>query len=301
MGLRQGERLLVMVDKPLKSAGETLCEAGLDSGAGDAALVNLSAGRGHPLRGIPRTFLDQVSQADVIVSLVSDIDLSREDPLLRAAVAAFRASGRGRWAFGAYIDEDILEHELSVDYRDVAQMVGQLAKRLERADRVRLTSPAGTDLRFSIGGRPIYQDTGLFTEPGAFGNLPAGEVYVAPVEHTTEGKLVIDQCMADFELDCPVTLEFRSGRVYATGGREATRKYIQLMLREPPVAVLGEFGIGANPGARLRGRVSVDEKVAGTVHVALGGNKQFGGWNGNGTHLDCVLSNVEVRLDGVPL
>lgn len=300
MRLRPGERMLGLVDPPLQAAGEELCAAALKLGADQAEchLLNLTA---HPLTVVSRELLHLVSSADVIVSLLSTLDLQREVAPLRAAVAAFRSAERGRWGFGAFIDEDVLHAELTADYREVARVARGLAAKLEGATEVHMTSAAGTDLRLTIAGRPVHMDTGILTEPGSFGNLPAGEVFVAPLEQSAEGQLVVDLSIADLVLAEPVVLTFRSGRVVAVQGGSAAQELERRLLADPWAAVVGEFGLGANPRGRIRGRVTTDEKVLGTAHVALGANTQFGGSNPAASHYDCVIGAPYIRLDGRPL
>lgn len=300
MRLRHGERMLALVDPPLRSAGEELCATARKLGASHAEqhILHLA---GHPLTVVSRELLQLVSEADVIVSLLSTLDLEREVAPLRAAVAAFRGAQRGRWAFGAFIDEDVLTSELTADYREVARIAQGLAAKLEGATQVYMTSAAGTDLRLTIAGRPVHLDTGILTEPGDFGNLPAGEVFVAPLEMSAEGRLVADLSVGDLVLTEPVVLTFRSGRVVALEGGEAAQTLERRLQGDPWAPVVGEFGLGTNPRARIRGRVTTDEKVLGTAHVALGGNAQFGGKNPAASHYDCVISAPQIWLDGRPL
>jgi hypothetical protein len=300
LGLRPGERVLALVDEPLRHAGEAICQAagGLGAGAAQSRLLPRQTG---PLLLVPDSLLRQVQQADVIISLLSDLDPGREPAALRAAVAAFRSGGRGRWGFGVYIDDGVLEHELTADPADVAVRTAWLAERLTGVDQVRLTTPAGTDLTLRIGGRPILQETGLLTEPGALGNLPWGEVFVAPLEASAEGRLVVDLTVGNIRPAEPISLTFRQGRVVeVTGGPEAG-ELRQRLGTDPWSWTVGEFGIGANPRARICGKVTVDEKVWGTVHVALGSNLSFGGCNPAATHYDCVVSAPQLWLDGAQL
>ncbi|MDF2628407.1 MAG: putative aminopeptidase, partial [Symbiobacteriaceae bacterium] len=227
LGLRPGERVLVLVDEPLRAAGEALCATARALGAGLAELrvVPGAPGAGRPaLAVVPAAFLRQVTQADAIISLMSGFDLQRESPLLRAGLAAFRAAARGRWAAGACIDQAVLEEDLAVDCQAIAAQTAATAARLAQATQVRLVTEAGTDLTFSIAGRPVHQDPGALRTPGAYGNLPAGEAFVAPLETSAEGRVVIDLSLGDIPLDGPVTLTFQGGRAVAVQGGGAARE-----------------------------------------------------------------------------
>ena len=80
-------------------------------------------------------------------------------------------------------------------------------------------TPNGTDLRLAIRGRPVLADTGILNRPGAFSNLPAGEVFLAPLEGKTDGRLVLEWAPTR-RLASPVTLYVRKGIVTRIAGRE---------------------------------------------------------------------------------
>ncbi|HYG57299.1 MAG TPA: aminopeptidase [Symbiobacteriaceae bacterium] len=297
MGLGPGERFVALVDEPLRDAGAALCAAA--ESLGGRAVSHLVPPDTARLTLVPDSFLRQVATADVVVALLSRLDLGQEHVFLRAGMAAFRSAGKGRWATGAFIDEDVLARELNADYRQVAELTARWAERMARADRVRIVTARGTDLTFRLGGRPVHQDTGQLTAPGAIGNLPAGEAYVAPLEDSASGTLAVDLSVGDILLSEPVRLTFRSGRaVSLSGGPEA--QLLERRLGDDPHAwTLGEFGVGTNPAGRIRGHAATDEKVLGTVHIALGGNLSFGGANPAGTHYDCVIGAPRIYLDDV--
>lgn len=297
--LHPGEQVLVIVDEPLRAAGNTICAAAIESGAAAATVHVLPPMRTFSV--VSQRLLQQVSGADLIVSLFSSLDLNHEAAALRAAVAAFRSGARGRWASGACIDGDILVRELTADYREVAQRAEWLGARLAEADEVRITSASGSDLTLRRGGRPVHVETGILSAPGSFGNLPGGEVFIAPLEESAEGRLVVDLCVGDLPLHEPLLLSFHRGRVVQMSGGAAASELKRRLGDDPWGWTVGELGIGANPYAQIRRRVTTDEKAAGTVHVALGSNQQFGGQNPADTHYDCVLSAPQVWLDGIPL
>jgi leucyl aminopeptidase (aminopeptidase T) len=299
LGVRPSEKCLTIVDQPLRRAGEALCDAAERAGA-NAWLHVLAA----PVRGltvVPDNLLQAVAEADLIVSLLSHLDLSTEHAPMRAAVATFRAQKRGRWAMGAFIDQTVLEEDLGGDPAMVAHCVRRLVSRLTRVEEVHITSAAGTDLRFRLGGRPIQSETGRLTAPGAMGNIPAGEVYIAPLEASAVGRAVIDLSLGDLALREQVILTFKAGRVVGLEGGQAARQLEQRLGRDPWGWTLGEFGLGANPVPQIRRLVTIDEKVLGTAHIALGNNLGFGGANPAATHYDCVMATPTITLDGKPL
>jgi len=296
MGLRPGERLLVIVDSRLTSAGLELQRQGWELGAAESSVRVLELQQA--LMAVDQSFLSMVQQADVVISMLGFVDLRQEIPALRGAVTQFRKAQHGRWAFGALIDDHVLHNELMADYREVGRIATLYASHLMGVDHVRLVDQRGTNLSFRIGGRPIHAETGILTKPGSFGNLPAGETFVAPIETSAEGTLVVDLAIADLVLDGPVTFRFREGRVIGVEGGVAAVELKRRLAEDETTAVLGEFGIGANPYAHIRGRATTDEKVLGTIHIALGSNRQFGGLHLCDHHYDCVSTLPQILLDG---
>lgn len=296
LGLRTGEVVVVVVDRPLEGAARSLAAAARELGAGGVRLLRLPS-PGSRLSVVSSQMVREVAAADVVVVLLSRFDLGEEMHALRAAMAAFRKEGRGRWVLGAGLDEPLLAAMTVGDVQAVAASVRSLAAKLEGSVGVRIVTEAGTDLTLSWAGRSFHLETGLLREPGAVGNLPAGEVYIAPLEESAEGRLVVDLSLGDIDLDRPVVLTFHHGRVVHLEGGQAARTLLERLGSGPWAWTVGEFGIGANPYVPVRGLASIDEKVLGTVHIALGGNRRFGGVNRASSHYDMVINRPQLLLE----
>lgn len=295
LALQPGERVVVMTDRSLREAGAELATAARQADAASVVQTTLPES-GVTFSLVPTSFVQEVRQADVLISMRAELDLMEEDPHIRAAMSAFREAGRGRWASLAQVDQEVLEHELSANWDVVAAEAERLRTKLARGSKLHLTTAAGTDLKLSYAGRPLHMETGLIRTPGAFGNLPPGEVYVAPQETSAEGRLVVDLCLGDLWMDNPVTLTFVRGRVVAMDGGWAADELRSRLGEDDWAWTIGEFGLGANPFIRRRGRVAHDEKALGTAHVALGSNRSFGGMNPAETHYDCVLAEPQITV-----
>jgi leucyl aminopeptidase (aminopeptidase T) len=192
---------------------------------------------------------------------------------------------------------------MSADYEAMRVLCAAMAARLETGRRARVTTPAGTDCTFDLQGRSWLIDDGRIDSPGAFGNLPAGEVYVAPLRDGAEGVCVID-CSIAVEglgiLEHPIQLTFRQGRIVdIQGGSEADRVRQVIERAGSGADIVAELGIGTNDQARLTGRIITDEKVLGTAHVAFGHNKgSYGGDNEATIHIDGVMADASISVDG---
>jgi leucyl aminopeptidase (aminopeptidase T) len=193
-------------------------------------------------------------------------------------------------------------------HRQMQASADRLMKKLDGVVRIELTTPAGTDLTFSVENREFFTDTKIDWKTLKWMNLPTGEVIVAPVENSLEGTLVCDVAVGGIgPLKEPVTLAVKDGRVRETRSADATvKKRVDTSLATDTMAsVVGEFAFGINPKARLIEEFLETEKIKGTVHIAFGDNTDFpSGQNNSANHMDFLMSKPTVkayRKDGTPL
>jgi leucyl aminopeptidase (aminopeptidase T) len=302
MGLQTGEKVLIAVDEPLGFVRDALQAEALKADPAELWTYTIPDVV-RPLSEYPPRMRDLISQVDVAIRFLATVDTIKEGSIHIPILAAVRES-KVRYGFGSFIDQGILENELSADYQAIADLTLALTEWLQGCESVHITTPLGTDLRLSVAGREWQSDTGVIRGQGVFGNLPAGEVYVAPREDSAEGVLVIDKSLPGFPLSEPVRLVFEKGRVTHIEGGEGA-KHLKELIAEGErkengewSRVIGELGIGTNPKARLQGNLMTDEKVAGTIHVAIGRNILFGGENLAPIHEDGVVSQPTMWVDG---
>jgi leucyl aminopeptidase (aminopeptidase T) len=194
------------------------------------------------------------------------------------------------------VTEDMLARVMAVDFSTMAARSRAVAGILNDASTARITCPRGTDLTVELTGRAGIADDGDLTAPGAFGNLPCGEAFVAP--RTGQGR-VVAMSLAPLGLtDEPATLTVEDGRIVeAQGGLGPP--YIELLRAHGELGTnLAELGIGTNDRAQLTGNVLEDEKILGTVHVAFGASAGIGGTVSVPIHLDVVVVDASVEIDG---
>jgi leucyl aminopeptidase (aminopeptidase T) len=302
MGVQAGEKVLVAVDEPLSAVRDALQAEALKAAPSELWTYTIPDAV-RPFSEYPSRLRDLMAQMDVAIRFLSTAEPFKEGPAHREILQIVQQSAV-RYGFGAYIDEGILENELSADYQEIADLTLALADWLRGRSSVHITTPLGTDLRLSVAGREWEPDTGIIRGQGVLGNLPAGEVYVAPLEDSAEGVAVIDKSLPGLPLSEPVQLVFEKGRVTHIEGGEGARHLQELITdseRKPDgewSRVIGELGIGTNPKARLQGNLMTDEKVAGTIHIAIGRNDSFGGENPAPLHIDGVVGQPTMRVDG---
>ena len=190
----------------------------------------------------------------------------------------------------------MLSGPLRVDYKEMARITRKVAHLLTKNSSVHITTPEGTDISFSIKGRRGEADTGLLYKEGAFGNLPAGEAYLAPVEGTANGKLVILWAPTR-KLEKPVTVTVKDGNAVKVSGREPYVKELRALLnKNKGNSNIAELGVGTNPLATRPDNILESEKILGTVHMAFGDNSSFGGSVKTPFHQDYVYFKPTVTL-----
>jgi leucyl aminopeptidase (aminopeptidase T) len=197
------------------------------------------------------------------------------------------------------ITEEMFRRTLDVDYAELKRAGEWLAAQLSAASSCRVTAPGGTDLRIELAGRSGISDDGDLSAVGAFGNLPAGEAFIAPLETSGEGTIVFDGALGGFGLlEDPVPVVLSGGRMVDFDGAVGEWLAATLDAGGEHGRSLAELGIGTNPSARLTGNILEDEKALGTVHLAFGTSAAIGGVNQSTVHIDGMVLRPTVELDG---
>jgi hypothetical protein len=298
--LEAGERVVVLVDEPLVEEGSQLLAALRDAGADPQ--LELWAGE-RPLAHAPPRALEALRDASLLLFLA-------EAPRGDEASARFETSEDliergGRGIFLGFVDSELLRGELSAPGIDLSETARRLLDEFEGTREVRIRGGAGTDLTLRVEGRP-WQTDALPLEAGGFANYPNGEIFVAPHADGADGVLVADLTVpytVPGLVDEPVVLRFERGRVVSIEGGRAAQMLRELVADAGKGGdVIAELGIGFNGTVSPRGHVMLDEKAAGTAHVAIGRNTgSYGGDNEAEIHVDCVFSDPQVEADGRPI
>ncbi len=203
--------------------------------------------------------------------------------------------GSARYASMPIFERSMLSASMAVDWKALEVRTISLQERLSGATRVRIAAPNGTDIEFSIEGRPVLADTGILTEKGAYGNLPAGEAFLAPVEGTANGRLVLEWAPTR-KLTSPITIEIREGLAVSVSDGEDYARVLEEELKKVPLAGnIAELGIGTNDRATRPDNILETEKILGTVHIALGDNAGFGGTVSVPFHQDFIFYGPTMR------
>jgi leucyl aminopeptidase (aminopeptidase T) len=222
---------------------------------------------------------------------------------------AFRAAmaNGARYANLTGMDVQMLVDTVArVDFAGTMELGNALVGLLQEADQVRITSPAGTDLRARNGGRPINLRGKPAEKPGETVML-SGQISWNPLEQTQEGVLVFDGAAWPPNelglLRTPITMQVKKGVVTSIDGDADARTFHSWMHshRDPSMFRVAHWSLGFNPGVtKPTGRIVEDERVFGCVELGLGTK---GAWIGGeswvaAAHTDGSVLNPSIYLDG---
>lgn len=294
MNLQSNESCAVVTDDELEEIGQLIYEVGSDV-TSDCVFIKTPPGTQHGAEP-PAPVAGAMNQADVVVAPTTK-SLSHT----RARQNASEAGARIATMPG--ITETVMIAGLDADYDEIKTTCDEMLDLLEDATHITVTSPQGTDITFDVSDREWRDDTGINHTPGDFSNLPAGEVFISP--RSANGTYVVDGTMRPYgKLDGRL-LEFTVEDGYVTNiSDDDIRNQVETAADQVGNAAynLAELGIGTNLGVtELVGSVLLDEKAAGTVHIAIGDDAGIGGDTDAPIHLDGILTEPTVIVDGTEL
>jgi leucyl aminopeptidase (aminopeptidase T) len=290
MGVSPGEDVLVVCNPVSEEIGALMRIEAQGDGA-DATLAVISE-RESAAAEPPRAVAAAMAAADVVLAPTIQ-SLSHTAARKEASEAGVRIGSLPG------VTEEMLTRLMLSDLEEVRRRGWAVVSALNGAAEVRITCRHGSDLRIGLEGRLGIVDAGELSNRGAFGNLPCGEGFIAPLEGTTEGTLVVDGSIADVGLlDTPTALTIREGHLIETDGAAGSKLMELLTPHGPGGTNVAELGIGTNEEALLTGNILEDEKILGTAHLAFGASAAIGGTVQVPVHLDCVVLEPTVEIDG---
>jgi leucyl aminopeptidase (aminopeptidase T) len=285
--------VLVVANPATADLGERL--RGEAEAVGSEAVLATMAERASHAGEPPRSVAEAMLAADVVLA-------PTVQSLSHTAARKAASEAGARIATLPGVTEEMLARVMSADMEGLRRNGRAIAERLSAGTEARLTCPNGSELRIGLAGRDAIPDAGELTAAGAFGNLPCGEGFIAPVEGTTSGTLVVDGTIAGVGVPGePVELTVEDGHLVEAEGEEGALLMDLLTAHGEDGTNVAELGIGTNERAELTGNVLEDEKILGTAHLAFGASAAIGGTVQVPVHLDCVVLHAEVWVDGDPI
>ena len=320
LDLKPGQTVIIEAQSPALPLIEALVPAALERGAYPLVLLEYPGQArdfyrygGEWLKQVPAARMALLEKADASLRIQSEanpLETADVDPAtLSAYQKAWRPLSslrlRKRWCLTLYPTpgyaqqagmstaefRSFVERALYLDkpdpvaaWRELSAFQAALIRRLSKVKEIRLEAP-GTDLRLNVAGRTWINSDGKR-------NMPSGEVFTGPYQDSAEGEVTFNlPAVVSGQRVEGVYLRFQRGKV-VEGRAERGEGYLQRMLETDPGArFLGELGIGTNYGiARSSGIILYDEKIGGSVHLAIGQSyPETGGTNQSAVHWDLVL------------
>jgi leucyl aminopeptidase (aminopeptidase T) len=296
LGVRPGEQVVLLTDE------------GTDDGVVSRLLEALAARDGIPLVArMPAPHLPGAEPPGAVAAmmLAAGAVIELTSLFIGSSLARRNATGRGvRYLAmpGVRVETFRPGGPLDVDFERLRADAERVGRAWGSAREFRLTSRGGTDLRGSVEGRPGRVLHGMAREPGAYMAPPDIESGTAPVEGTASGTVVIDGdllFMGEGPLADAVALHIEDGRMVGIEGPERARLTSMLeRCADERMANLAEVSVAFNPAGTICSVPMETESARGTAHIALGNSIAYGGEVNAVAHLDCVMRDATLELDG---
>ncbi len=224
----------------------------------------------------------------------------KDFPGKRWTVVGFPTEGdAGAAGMGFEEYKDIVFNATNIDWSKTRAKMNEVKRIFDNAEEVHIKVPGKTDLKFTLKGRGGEICDGKM-------NMPDGEVYYGPVEDSLNGYITFihPAIRGGNEVKC-IRLEFKDGKIVKAEAEE-NEQFLKSMLELKGARRIGEFGIGCNYGIkRYMKNLLFDEKIGGTIHLAIGDSYKRdlddgGGLNNSEIHWDivCDLRKTEKNPEG---
>jgi leucyl aminopeptidase (aminopeptidase T) len=289
MNLISSDRILILTDIHCKNIAESFKQAGLKKGC-EVEIYQLNESM-RPIKEIPNDLLPLLSNKTIVLNIIKAF---AEEIQFRIKWLFIVEENKSiRCAHMPGVTESMMtEGPFNVDYYEMKTKADLLIDLFKNAEYIHITTEEGTNLMLGIKERKFTND--VFIKSGQMSNLPCGEIYCAPEETRADGVILFNASIGDIGLlKNPLKVILENGKIkkFESTDNELVKKIIELTNVDEYAKVIGELGIGINPGARITGNMLEDEKAIGTAHIAFGNNEDFpgGGKNMSKIHRDYLF------------
>jgi leucyl aminopeptidase (aminopeptidase T) len=296
LGIRAGEQVVLLTDE------------GTDQGVVSQLLDSVAAQDGIPLVArmpVPHLPGAEPPGAVAAMMLAAGAVIELTSLFIGSSRARQAATGRGvRYLAMPGVRLETFRHggPLDVDFERLRSDAERVGRAWSAARTFRLTSRGGTDLGGRVDDRPGRVLHGMATEPGTYMAPPDIESGTAPVEGTVSGTVIIDGdllFMGQGPLHEPVMLHVEEGLVRGIEGAQSARLTRMLeRCADERMLNLAEVSVAFNPAGTVCSVPMETESARGTAHIALGNSIAYGGTVNAVAHLDCVMRDATLELDG---
>jgi len=296
LSLNVNDLVLIITDNFTKKVGKAFYSAAIDYGS--RTRLYFLPRKSRPLLEIPKEMIELLKDATVVINVFKG--LSEETPFRIKWVKLVNSRKSIRVGHGPSITKDMLINgPMNVDYDLMVKRVEELKKAFENAKIAHIKAPGGTDVKLYIEDRDFSDDTRITKEP-YFINIPCGEIWCGPIESKGDGVIVCDGSIGDIgKIKNDLRIFIKNGNIVSLqcDDEKLVEQIEKLVGVDGQARIIGELGIGLNPGARLRGILLEDEKALHTAHIAFGNNTDMvGGQNNSITHRDFLFYKPTIEV-----
>ena len=299
MEIRNHEDVLIVTDTETSEIGRSLYEAA--SEVTDRVLLIMMPPMFKLGNEPPSPVADLMRRARVVLIATKD-SLTHTKARINASKAGVRiASMPG-------VDKNMfISGGITADYNALLREISAMNTIFRRRRDVHITSPSGTDIKFTTGSRWILEDNGICNRPGQITNLPAGRIFVLPKEGSMNGKIIFDGSWEGKLLEDNIEFTIDDGLVTGVKGDLEINEVFKLDKNSTRTSdgglinTVAEFGFGMNSRARLVGNKLEDQVVRGNSYFSFGDNTALGGNSNIGLQVRGVVQKTNIYLEDIDL
>ena len=296
LNLSQEDMVLVVTDERTKREGEAFYTAAIKYGCQAHLYFLLENNR--PLLEIPPELSSLVKGKTIVINAFKG--LREETPFRIKWIDLVLATKSIRVGHCPGITKSMMiEGPMNIDYKKMVDIANKMINSFKNAKQAHITAPGGTDIILYIEDRGFSTDVKLINNKH-FANLPCGEIWCGPIETMGDGLIVCDGSIGDIgKVSKPLKIFVEKGKIINIESED--QKLIEdiekLINVDKEARIIGELGIGFNPGAKLSGNLLEDEKALQTAHIAFGNNEEMdAGQNRSKTHRDFLFYKPTVKV-----
>jgi leucyl aminopeptidase (aminopeptidase T) len=296
LNLNKDDVVLVITDEDTQIIGQSFYNAAIEYGS--TAHLYLLPEKDRPLSEIPAEMNDLSKDVTIVINAFKG--LGEETPFRVKWVKKILATKSIRLGHAPSINEPMMtDGPMNIDYRAMVNNADKIAEILENAKMAHVSTPSGTDIVLHIEDRGFSTDVQITKEP-YLANLPCGEIWCGPIETQGNGIIVCDGSIGDIgKVKKPLKITVKDGKITKLESKDKNlvKEVKKLISLDEDASIIGELGIGLNPGAKLSGILLEDEKALKTAHIAFGNNlDMIGGKNKSITHRDFLFYKPTIKI-----
>lgn len=296
--VKKGEKVTIVTDFNKVDLAEAIASCCLELQA--EVVITVMEPRKMHNQKLPEAVAAAMAASDVLF-VPTTWSIAHTEARIRACKAGARVIN-----LPALERETLISGAIDLDFVAHEPLVKKVADLLTKAKVARVTTDIGTDITMSLEGRDGAALACLSHNPGQFATVPDVEARATPVEGTANGVIYVDGSIPIPEVGLvqnPIKVTVKDGFATKIEGDAKAEAFSKVLedANDPSAYNIAELGIGMNTAAKLIGVMLEDEGSFGTIHIAVGTSAAFGGKVSTNIHLDMMIRNPVLYLDGKPI